>query len=67
MLVIRNKPDVMRKGFETAGIVEAISKELESEDLLEDLVADHYATFVSKPLSPGLLASFMERTLGRTA
>ena len=35
---IRNKPDLIRKGFEMAGIVEAINKELEPEDPFEDLV-----------------------------
>ena len=35
---IRNKPDMIRKGFEMAGIVEAINKELEPEDPFEDLL-----------------------------
>ena len=36
---IWNKPDVIRKlGFEMAGIVEAVNKELEPEDPFEDLV-----------------------------
>ena len=34
---IRNKPDMITKGFEMAGIVEAINKELEPEDPFEDL------------------------------
>ena len=38
---LRNKPEVIRKGFEMAGIVEAVTKELEPEDPFEDLVADH--------------------------
>ena len=35
---IRNKPDVIRKGFEMTGIVEAVNKEFEPEDPFEDLV-----------------------------
>ena len=38
---LRNKPEVTRKGFEMAGIVEAVTKELEPEDPFEDLVTDH--------------------------
>ena len=38
---LRNKPEVIRKGFEMAGIVEAVTKELVPEDPFEDLVADH--------------------------
>ena len=38
---LRNKPEVIRKGFGKAGIVEAVTKELEPEDAIEDLVADH--------------------------
>ena len=38
---LRNKPEVIRKGFEMAGIVEAVTKEPEPEDLFEDLLADH--------------------------
>jgi len=44
---LQNKPDVIRKGFESrnsggiAGIVEAVTKVLEPEDCLEDLVSDH--------------------------
>ena len=34
-LVSQNKPDVIRKGLEMAGIVEALTKELEQEDLLK--------------------------------
>lgn len=36
-----NKPHVVRKGFEMAGIVKAVTKELEPEDPFEDLVSDH--------------------------
>ena len=36
-----NKPKVIRKGFERAGIVEAVTKELEPDDPFEDLVVDH--------------------------
>ena len=35
---IRNKPDMITKDFEMAGIVETINKELEPEDPFEDLV-----------------------------
>ena len=45
----RNKPDVMRKGFEMAGIVEAFTKELEPEHPFKDLVAEHQATLISNP------------------
>ena len=38
---LRNKPKAIRKGFEMAGIVEAVTKELEPEDPFEDLVAVH--------------------------
>ena len=38
---LRNKPEVIRKGFEMAGIAEAVTKELEPEDPFEDLVTDH--------------------------
>lgn len=38
---LRNKPDVVRKGFEMAGIVEAVTKVLEPEDTFEDLASDH--------------------------
>jgi len=38
---LRNKPDVVRKGFEMAGIVEAVTNVLEPEDPFEDLVSDH--------------------------
>ena len=38
MLVSRNKPDVIRKGLEMAGIVETFTKELEQEDLLKFVV-----------------------------
>ena len=38
---LRNKPDVVRKAFEMAGIVEAVTKVLEPEDPFEDLVSDH--------------------------
>lgn len=38
---LRNNPDVVRKGFEMAGIVEAVTKVLEPEDPFEDLVSDH--------------------------
>ena len=48
---LRNKPEVIRKGFEMAGIVEAVTKEPEPEDLFEDLLADHWATLSSKALS----------------
>ena len=48
---LRNKPEVTRKGFEMAGIVEAVTKELEPEDPFEDLVTDHWATLSSKALS----------------
>ena len=41
MLVIRNKPDVTKRGFKMAGIVEVVRKELNSKDPLEDLAADH--------------------------
>ena len=34
---IRNKPDMITKGFEMAGIIEPINKELEPEDPFEDL------------------------------
>ena len=37
----RNKPDVIRKGFEISGIVEAVTKELEPEDPFVDQVPDH--------------------------
>lgn len=41
MLVSRNKPVVIRKGFETAGIVEAVTiKLLEPEYPFEYLFAD---------------------------
>ena len=48
---LRNKPEVIRKSFEMAGIMKAITKELEPEDPFEDLVADHCATLSSKVLS----------------
>lgn len=38
---LRNKPEVIRKGFEMAGVVEAITKKLEPEDPFEVFVADH--------------------------
>ena len=38
---LQNKPEVIRKEFEMAGIVEVVTKELEPEDPFEDLVADH--------------------------
>ena len=38
---LRNKPDVVRKGFEMTGIVEAVSKVLEPEDPFQNLVSDH--------------------------
>ena len=38
---LQNKPEVIRKGFEMAGIVEAVTRELEPEDPFEDLVADY--------------------------
>ena len=37
----RNKPDVIRKGLETEGIVKAVTKELEPEDFFKILVADY--------------------------
>ena len=42
---------MIRKGFEIAGIVEAVTKEPEPEDLFEDVLADHRATLSSKALS----------------
>ena len=48
---LQNKPEVIRKGFEMAGIVEAVTRELEPEDPFEDLVADYWATLSSKTLS----------------
>ena len=50
MLVSRNKPDVIRKGLEKAGIVEAMTKELEPEVPFKILVVDYYATLSSKAL-----------------
>ena len=41
------------------GIEEAVTKELESEYPFENLVTDHYDTFISKHL-----VFFTERTLG---
>ena len=38
-LVSRNKPDVIRKGLEMAGIVEAVTQE--PQDSFEGLVVDH--------------------------
>lgn len=40
-LVGSYKPEVIRKGFEMAGVVEAITKKLEPEDPFEVFVADH--------------------------
>ena len=40
MYHLLNKPDVIRKRFEFAGRVEAVNKELEVEDPIEDLFAD---------------------------
>ena len=42
--LVRPPPKQIRsdkEGFEMAGIVEAVTKELEPEDPFEDLVADH--------------------------
>ena len=38
---LQNKPEVIRKEFEMAGIVEVVTKELEPDDPFEDLVPDH--------------------------
>ena len=38
---LQNKPEVIRKKFEMAGIVEVVTKELEPEDPFEDLIPDH--------------------------
>ena len=38
---LQNKPEVIRKEFEMAGIVEVVTKEQEPEDPFEDLVPDH--------------------------
>ena len=38
MLVSQNKPDVIRKGLEMAGIVKAVTKELEPEDPFKILI-----------------------------
>ena len=40
MLLSRNKPDLTRKDLETAGIVKALTKELEPEDPLKIHVVD---------------------------
>ena len=37
---LRNKPEVIRKSFEMAGIMKTITKELEPEDPFENLSAD---------------------------
>ena len=40
-LLSRNKPDVIRKGLEMIGIVEAVTKELEPDDRFKMIVVDY--------------------------
>ena len=58
---LRDKPEVIRKGFEMAGIVEAVTKEVEPEDPFEDLAQIIEPLQVPKPL-----VSFLKRTLVKT-
>ena len=55
-LVSRNKPDVIRRGLEMAGIVKAVTKELEPEVPFRILVVNHFE----------FQSSYMEQTLGET-